>query len=204
MLRVEGWKALTFRTLKGLLLGTGGGFYYSLGTPVLNPPKVRGSCLVRFSDNFVNETAEICSWWSIPDSGALDAGFTSQSIGSAPSLAWRNSGDTLAHYLSAAKQDVGLNRALTRRSPIDSTLAQTLGQAGIAVPWATDTDNRWWFYEVAVEEWERRLSDAHVVALHVPRTLRPYVRKEFPSLNPEKLHNLNPFRGIESLSEGSA
>jgi hypothetical protein len=204
MLRVEGWKALTFRTLKSLLLGTDGEFYYSLGKPVLNPPKLRGSCLVRFSGHFVDETVAACSWWSIPDSGALDAGFASESIASSPSLAWRNSGDTLAHYLSAAKQDVGLNRALTRRTPIDSMLAQTLGHAGIAVPSATEMNARWWFYEVVVEKWEGCLSDAHVVALYVPRTLRPYVREEFPSLDPKKLQNLNPFLGMESLAEGPA
>lgn len=160
---------------------------------------MRGSCLIRFSDDFVDRTLHLTSWWSIPDSGAIDAGFIQPPIHMAATDAWRNSSVSLEKFIERSRKDSDLHKSVLARRPLVGNIANDLEEIGINVPDASETHPCWWFYEVAVANWREKLRVSDVKSIYLPRTLLPFVQRALPSLNHRQFRVLNQFLGLESI-----
>jgi hypothetical protein len=113
--------------------------------------------------------------------------------------AWRNSQEALRQFIDLSQREIDLRRNIVRRDPLSSEWANELEKMGITVPRVSETNVSWWFYEVAVDNWREVLRATDVVAIHLSRTLMPYLQDAFPTLERRKMHVLNPFLGIESI-----
>lgn len=198
MLRVEAWKALTFRTMRELSTGTDREFYFALGHPILVPPRIRGSCLIQFSGSFIEETLENVAWWSIPDTGALSAGFLREDEISAPPTSWRNNQKSLKYFLDEIHRKEALRTSFLDREPILGANADLLTSRGINVPSSSAVDTGWWLYEVVLQRLDGGIRNDHIHSLHIPKTMSYPVRKFF-DIDKKKIHHFNPHFGIESI-----
>jgi hypothetical protein len=198
MPRVFAWKALTYRTLLELSGGTQNNFYYALGLTPVVAPQVRGSCLTQFSYEFVKSSISEVNWWAIPDTGAISAGFIGDRESDHASSRWQNDRDSLDFFLDVLNGDEGLCSSVLNHVPIVGSKAEALEIAGIAVPRPDMLDARWWLYEIQLNGFAGGLRNEHIVALHIPRTMRREVNRLL-DVDSQKVKYFNPHFGFESM-----